>query len=67
MLETEVKENNSSRRFFKFENKWLLEPSLSSVVESSWSATKKLDHWGHEIAMQFRKDIDACKKWLVVL
>ncbi|XVF41318.1 hypothetical protein PTKIN_Ptkin01aG0271000 [Pterospermum kingtungense] len=67
-------------RAFRFENKWLLKPGLSDIVESSWSSSvdanmvsrlrmcsSSLDEWGRELAKRFYKEIDACRRHLEVL
>lgn len=36
-LETEVTDFIRPNRFFRFENKWLMEPDLKSCVEGCWS------------------------------
>lgn len=63
------------RRSFKFENSWLDEQGLKEVVQSSWDfdadadsltklnfCVKDMEHWIKSLKINFRKDIDDCKK-----
>lgn len=63
------------RRSFRFENKWLTEPDIDTIVNSRWEVSEAdnlvdrldcvvegLDIWGKQLARRFRDSIDSCKK-----
>ena len=67
-------------RKIKFENSWLLEPDLNSVIEESWVGLGSLDifgridrcvedlsTWGFKLSKRCRKNISKCKSKLVGL
>ncbi|EEF41811.1 conserved hypothetical protein [Ricinus communis] len=62
------------RRVFKFENGWLHEPELKTVVLNSWGINEAsplldklircataLELWGKDLALKFKKQILECK------
>ena len=69
-----------SNRKFKFENNWLLEPDLNSIVKKSWVGSGSLDifgridlcvkdlsTWSFKLSKRFRQIISECKRKLVTL
>ncbi|XVF67744.1 hypothetical protein PTKIN_Ptkin10aG0146700 [Pterospermum kingtungense] len=68
LLCTDVQEEYSGRRMFRFENKWKSEPTLKAVVQEAWiessggglidklrTCSVALDKWGRDLALQFRR------------
>ncbi|KEH43724.1 endonuclease/exonuclease/phosphatase family protein [Medicago truncatula] len=69
-----------TRRSFKFENAWKLEPCFNDVVKESWSAYKTdpilerlhrcgedMFHWSRANGGRFRKDLEDCRKQLELM
>lgn len=62
-------------RCFRFEKKWLSEPDIDNIVNTSWvgssannlvdrldDVAEGLDRWGKQIARRFRLSIEECKR-----
>lgn len=67
----------TKRRFFKFENAWLIEPFCAQIVKDNWEVggtqsiiqkvrhcSESLEVWGREITGCFSKRIKECKSML---
>ena len=80
LLQVDEEQLVPSNRKFKFENNWLLEPDLKSIVEESWVGSGSLDifgridrcvedlsTWGFKLSKRFRKVVSECKRKLVTL
>ena len=68
------------RRQFRFENAWLVELELPSVVSDGWMrgqanplldslalCTEELDQWGRSLRRRYKEDIEKCKKRIAEL
>jgi hypothetical protein len=75
LLNTEHQMYTYKKRQFRFENAWLLEPDIESVVSNGWydkmedpllerlhHCTEELDHWGRKLRRRYKEDIERCKK-----
>ncbi|XP_024632946.1 uncharacterized protein [Medicago truncatula] len=74
LLCTEQKFYDFKKRQFRFENSWLVEPELDSVVHDGWfhdvnepmitrlqHCTEELDQWGRSLRKRYKEDIQKCK------
>ena len=69
LLNTDPRVYEYKRRKFRFENAWLVEPELPSVVSDGWMGqadllldrldlcTEELDQWGKSLRRRYKEDI----------
>lgn len=73
-------ERKAKVRDFKFENSWLEEPELPSIVCDSWSlgegidfitkvkhCTSAIDAWGKRLRSRYRDEINTCRRNIEML